>query len=83
MARRKKEQEETDVIMETEKSESSKSLKEKVSKFAKIFFGIIFVLGGLFLIWLFLPEFVVLLKGILGVIVILIGILLIFLGWSD
>jgi len=36
-----------------------------------------------FLIWTFLPEFLAVLKGLIGVILILVGLLVIALGWLD
>lgn len=56
---------------------------EKVGKYAKILLGALIILAGLFLIWLFLPEFILLIKGIIGVILILVGILVVALGWLD
>ncbi|MGB9675189.1 MAG: hypothetical protein ACP5IJ_01065 [Candidatus Nanoarchaeia archaeon] len=85
---KKKEKEESKIeelapTSEEKAEEKKPSLKAKLSKFAKIFFGIIFILGGIFLVWLFLSDFIVLIKGAIGVFVILIGLLLIFLGWTD
>jgi len=56
---------------------------EKLGKYAKIILGILIILAGLFLIWLFLPEFILLIKGVIGVILILVGILVLALGWLD
>lgn len=58
-------------------------LAQRAKKAAKIFFGILIVLGGLFLIWLFLPEFLEVLKGLIGVILILVGLIVVALGWLD
>ena len=63
--------------------EEKKTLAERVKKAAKVIFGILIILGGLFLIWLFLPEFLDVLKGLVGVILILIGLIVVALGWLD
>ena len=61
----------------------SSATSEKVGKYAKILLGTLIILAGLFLIWLFLPEFIFLIKGVIGVILILVGILVVALGWLD
>jgi hypothetical protein len=41
------------------------------------------ILAGIFSIIWFLPEFIAVIKGVIGVIIILIGILVFALGWLD
>ena len=66
-----------------EQPEEKTPIGKRIGKFAKIFFGILIILGGLFLIWMFLPEFIKVLEGLVGVILILIGLLVAALGWLD
>ncbi len=66
-----------------EQPEEKKPIGKSIAKFAKIFCGILIILGGLFLIWMFLPEFIKVLEGLVGVILILIGLLVAALGWLD
>lgn len=63
--------------------EEKRPLKERVAKAVKIIIGILIILGGGFLIWTFLPEFLEVLKGTVGVILILIGLIVVALGWLD
>ncbi|MEM2874281.1 MAG: hypothetical protein QW063_02450 [Candidatus Nanoarchaeia archaeon] len=72
-------EEKAEPIFEPEKP----SLAEKAKRAAKILFGILIILGGLFLIWLFLPEFLEVLKGLVGVILILVGLIMVAVGWFD
>jgi hypothetical protein len=66
-----------------EQPEERTPIGKRISKFAKIFFGVLIILGGLFLIWMFLPEFIKVLEGLVGVMLILIGLLVAALGWLD
>jgi hypothetical protein len=76
-------------VIEEPKIEAPKVEEEKIdwgakaAKAGKIIFGILVILAGLFLIWLFLPEFLQVLKGIIGIVLILVGLLVIALGWLD
>ena len=54
-----------------------------VAKAAKIIIGILIVIAGGFLVWLWWPEFLYVLKGVIGVIVIIIGLIVIALGAID
>ncbi|MBD3263104.1 hypothetical protein GF374_01865 [Candidatus Woesearchaeota archaeon] len=54
-----------------------------VAKAAKIIIGILIILAGLFLVWLWWPEFLYVLKGVMGVIVILIGLIVVALGATE
>ncbi|MEM4714448.1 MAG: hypothetical protein QXQ79_02840 [Candidatus Nanoarchaeia archaeon] len=60
-----------------EMPEEKSGFKEKIKKFFGLTFGVLLVLIGLFLTWLFLPEFIKIIEGLIGVIFILIGILII------
>lgn len=60
-----------------------KTLGQKAKKAGKLILGILLVLAGIFGIIWYLPEFIAVLKGIIGVIVVLIGILVFALGWLD
>ncbi len=60
-----------------------KTIGQKAKKALKMVFGILLVLAGIFGIYLFLPEFIKVLEGTIGVIVILVGILVFALGWLD
>lgn len=52
-------------------------------KAGKIILGIIITLVGIAGVYFFWPSFLVVLKGVIGVIVILIGLIIIALGWTD
>lgn len=52
-------------------------------KVGKIVLGILFMLAGLFLIWLWWPEFTEVLKGVTGIMVILVGAIILALGATD
>lgn len=54
-----------------------------IAKAAKVVIGVLIVLAGLFLVWLWWPEFLYVFKGLLGVIVILVGIIVVALGATD
>jgi len=76
-------------VIEEPKIEAPKVEEEKVDwcaklvKAGKIIFGILIMLAGLVLIWLFLEDFLLVLRGLIGVIIILVGLLVIALGWLD
>ena len=85
MARKKKavkdvKEEKPEPILE---SEEKKPISQRLAKFGKIFLGILVILGGLFLTWIFLPEFIKVLEGVAGVILVLVGIIVVALGWLD
>jgi len=80
---RKKKVTEEPKIEEPKAEEEKVDWGAKVVKAGKIILGILIILAGLFLIWLFLPEFLEVLKGVIGVILILVGLLVIALGWLD
>ncbi|MFH0868643.1 MAG: hypothetical protein V1839_00270 [archaeon] len=52
-------------------------------KWVKILFGILVILAGLFLTWTFWPEFWAMFKGIIGVVLIIVGIIIAAIGWTD
>ena len=54
-----------------------------VMKGLKILAGIIIGLIGLFLLWYFWGEFALVFKGVIGLVVALIGLVVIILGWTD
>jgi uncharacterized membrane protein len=63
--------------------EKKAEFKRKVKKAGKIICGVLVALFGLFLIWLFWPEFISAFKGLIGVFVVLIGLLVLLIGWTD
>ena len=67
------------IIMAEENENSGVNLR----KAGKIILGVIVVLAGLFLVWLWWPEFLKVAKGVIGVGVILIGIIIAALGFTD
>lgn len=52
-------------------------------KWAKIILGILVVLAGGFLVWTFLPEFWAVFKGIIGIVLIIVGLIIVAIGWTD
>lgn len=54
-----------------------------VAKVAKIIIGILIIIAGVFLVWLWWPEFLYVLKGVVGVVVIIIGLIVVALGATD
>lgn len=60
-----------------------KTAGQKAKKAVKLILGVLLVLAGIFGIIWFLPEFITVIKGVIGVIVVLIGILVFALGWLD
>jgi hypothetical protein len=62
---------------------AKKTFGQRMKKAGVIIFGILLVLAGIFEIIWFLPEFIAAFKGTIGTIVILLGILVVALGWLD
>ncbi|MEK6923453.1 MAG: hypothetical protein AABW84_02065 [Nanoarchaeota archaeon] len=62
---------------------TEKSLSKSAVKFGKIFLGIIVILAGLGLIWYWWGNFLSVLKGVAGVVIALIGLVIAAIGWSD
>jgi len=60
-----------------------KSMGSTAMKWAKIILGILIVLAGLFLVWTFLPEFWAMFKGLIGLALIVVGIIVVAIGWTD
>ncbi len=54
-----------------------------VMKGLKILVGIIIGLIGLFLLWYFWGEFALIFKGLIGPVVMLVGLVVVILGWTD
>jgi protein-S-isoprenylcysteine O-methyltransferase Ste14 len=81
MPRKKKEKVEEFKVPEI--TEEKKTLGQRAKKAGKIILGVLLVLAGIFGIYLFLPEFLKVLEGLIGVIVIIIGLIVIALGWLD
>jgi protein-S-isoprenylcysteine O-methyltransferase Ste14 len=63
--------------------EEKRTLGQKAKKAGKIILGVLLILVGIFGIMWFLPEFIAIVKGVIGVIIVLIGILVLALGWLD
>jgi uncharacterized membrane protein HdeD (DUF308 family) len=80
MAAKKKKPAETPVMPVVQTSESK---GPNVGKVAKVFLGVLVMLAGFFLIWTFLPEFIFLIKALIGVVLVLIGLLVVAIGWLD
>jgi len=83
MPRKKKEEVKIEEFKVPEITEEKKTFGQKAKKAGKIFFGILLILAGIFGVYLFLPEFIKVLEGLIGVFVIIIGLILIALGWLD
>lgn len=60
-----------------------KSMGSTAMKWVKILFGILIVLAGGFLVWTFLPEFWAVFKGLIGLVLIVVGIIVVAIGWTD
>ena len=60
-----------------------KSMGSTAMKWVKILFGILVILAGGFLVWTFLPEFWAVFKGMIGLVLIVIGIIVVAIGWTD
>lgn len=63
----------------------AKESREYAKKFAKIVFGLLLVLLG---IWLYIPtgwyhNLLYMVYGAVGLVVVLIGLVLLLIGWSD
>jgi len=59
------------------------NLGKSAAKFGKILLGLIVILAGLGLIWYWWGNFLSVLKGVAGVVIALIGLLIAAIGWSD
>jgi hypothetical protein len=64
-------------------AEEKRTLGQKARKATKMILGVLLILAGIFGIIWFLPEFIAVIKGVIGLVVILIGILVFALGWLD
>jgi Ca2+/Na+ antiporter len=82
MPRKKKEEAKAEEFSAPEVS-TKKTLGEKAKKAGKIILGILLILAGIFGIIWYWSEFLEVLKGVIGVIAILIGIIVVALGWLD
>jgi len=60
-----------------------KSMGSTVMKWVKILFGLLVVLAGGFLVWTFLPEFWAVFKGLIGLVLIVVGLIIVAIGWTD
>jgi hypothetical protein len=69
--------------MAKKEEKAGKKLGASVKKAAKILFGILIILVGGFVVWWFLPEFLEVLKGVIGMIIIIVGLVVVALGWTD
>jgi len=54
-----------------------------VKKAVKIIVGILVVLVGLGLLWWWWPQFAVVFKGLLGLFLVLVGLIIVAIGWTD
>jgi len=79
----KKKEETVDMPKVETPAEEKPDWGAKAAKVGKIILGLVIILAGAFLIWTFLPEFLAVLKGVIGVIIILVGLLVVALGWLD
>ena len=60
-----------------------KSMGSTAMKWVKILFGLFVILAGGFLVWTFLPEFWAVFKGLIGLVLIVVGIIVVAIGWTD
>jgi len=81
MPRKKKEKVEEFKVPEI--TEEKKTFGQRAKKAGKIILGVLLVLAGVFGIIWYWPEFLQVLKGVIGVIVVIIGLIVIALGWLD
>ena len=52
-------------------------------KWVKIIVGILIILAGGFLAWTFLPELWYVFKALIGVVLIVVGLIVVAIGWTD
>lgn len=64
-------------------TDEGKSATDVAKKWGKILLGVLVVLAGLFLTWTFWPEFWSMFKGIIGIVLILVGLIIVAIGWTD
>lgn len=69
--------------MAKKEEKTEKKLGASVKKAAKILLGILIILVGGFLVWWFLPDFLEVLKGVIGIVIIIVGLIVVALGWTD
>lgn len=60
-----------------------KSMGATAMKWAKILLGILVILAGGFLVWTFLPELWFVFKGLIGIVLIIVGLIVVAIGWTD
>ncbi len=48
--------------------------------FLSLIVGLVFCALGIYAIWIFLPEVIVMIKGLIGIAILLFGIMLVFFG---
>ena len=52
-------------------------------KFGKVLLGLLIIAAGLFLVLHWWPHFLNVAKGIVGIVIALIGLLVVAIGWAD
>ncbi len=80
---RKKKEAKVEEFKVPEITEEKKTFGQRAKKAGKIILGVLLVLAGVFGIIWYWPEFLEVLKGVIGVVVIIIGLIVIALGWLD
>jgi hypothetical protein len=60
-----------------------KGFGDQLKKVLKIFLAVLIIIGGGILTWYYLPEFLLVLKGVIGIAVILIGLIVLAIAWTD
>lgn len=80
---RKKKETKVEEFKVPEVAEEKKTLGQKAKKAGKIILGVLLVLAGVFGIIWYWPQFLEVVKGIIGTVVIIIGLIVIALGWLD
>ena len=80
---KKKDEEEVEEPESKDEPEDEEESKFGLGKIVKILIGIVLIVVGLGSYYYWWPELLVLVKGGLGAVVALIGLVVIMMGWSD
>ena len=63
--------------------EESGGLGKTVGKAVKIIVGLLVLLVGLGAIWWWWPQFAVVFKGLIGLFLVFVGLIIVAIGWTD
>jgi len=64
-------------------TEEGKSFGQMIKKAVKIIIGLVVILVGIGLVWWWWPQFAIVVKGMFGVVLALIGLIIVAIGWTD